>query len=84
RSPDQPLPSRVRLVAPGSGDVPAAKQDLPPPLKRFADDLRERLPAGSQVRIGRPGHPPVLWVKQPSDREWIVVPVQPLRPPRSL
>ncbi|ARK98161.1 histidine kinase [Burkholderia pseudomallei] len=84
RSPDQPLPSRVRLVAPGSGDVPEAKQDLPPPLKRFADDLRERLPAGTQVRIGRPGHPPVLWVKQPSDRDWIVVPVQPLRPPRSL
>ncbi|KVE39283.1 ATP-binding protein [Burkholderia sp. TSV86] len=85
RSPDQPLPSRVRLVAPESSDVPADgnEDDLPSPLKRFTENLRERLPPGTQVRVGPPGHPPVVWVKQPDDRNWIVVPVQPLRPPRS-
>ncbi|WP_323123069.1 ATP-binding protein [Burkholderia alba] len=84
RTPDLPLPSRVRLVAPDSADVPAGDQDMPPPLRRFVEDLRERMPAGTQVRIGAPGRPPVLWVKEPSDRDWIVVPAQPLRPPRSL
>ncbi|WDD94903.1 ATP-binding protein [Burkholderia sp. FERM BP-3421] len=84
RAPGQPLPSRVRLVPPDSPDVPRDDPDLPVPLRRFVDDLRERMPAGTQVRIGAPGRPPVLWVKEPSDAEWIVVPAQPLRPPRSL
>ncbi|MXN74583.1 HAMP domain-containing protein [Burkholderia sp. 4701] len=84
RTPDQPLPSRVRLVPPDSPDVPATDDKLPPPLKRFRDDVGDRMPAGTRVAIGTPGHPPVLWVKEPTDRNWIVVPVQPLRPPRSL
>ncbi|KWN20373.1 histidine kinase [Burkholderia territorii] len=85
RTPDQPLPSRVRLVSPDSPDVPtSAGSNLPAPLKRFRDDVSERMPPGTLVEIGAPGHPPVLWVKEPTDRNWIVVPVQPLRPPRSL
>ena len=85
RTPDQPLPSRVRLVSPDSADVPkGGDAGLPPPLKRFRDDVSDRMPPGTQVEIGTPGHPPVLWVKEPTDRNWIVVPVQPLRPPRSL
>ncbi len=86
RTPDQPLPSRVRLVAPGSADVPNADADadLPAPLKRFRDDVSERMPPGTRVAIGAPGRPPQLWVKEPADPNWIVVPVQPLRPPRSL
>lgn len=85
RTPDQPLPSRVRLVSPDSPDVPkVADANLPAPLKRFRDDVSERMPHGTQVEIGAPGHPPVLWVKEPTDPNWIVVPVQPLRPPRSL
>ena len=84
RTPDQPLPSRVRLVPPDSPDVPATDDKLPPPLKRFRDDVSDRMPAGTRVEIGTPGRPPVLWVKEPTDNNWIVVPVQPLRPPRSL
>ncbi|EMN1930273.1 two-component sensor histidine kinase, partial [Burkholderia ambifaria] len=85
RTPDQPLPSRVRLVSPDSPDVPkVADTNLPAPLKRFRDDVSERMPHGTQVEVGAPGHPPVLWVKEPTDPNWIVVPVQPLRPPRSL
>ncbi|WP_310731400.1 HAMP domain-containing protein, partial [Burkholderia pseudomultivorans] len=85
RTPDQPLPSRVRLVTPGSADVPKGDDaNLPAALKRFRDDVTERMPPGTRVEIGAPGRPPVLWVKEPSDRNWIVVPVQPLRPPRSI
>lgn len=60
RTPDQPLPSRVRLVPPDSPDVPAADGKLPPPLKRFRDDVSDRMPPGTRVEIGAPGHPPVL------------------------
>jgi len=86
RSPDQPLPSRVRLVDPASTDVPAAADpgDLPASLQRFLDDMRDRVPAGTQVRLGTPGKPPTLWVRAATDQSWIVVPVQPLRPPRPL
>jgi len=88
RSPDQPLPSRVRLVDPASSDVPADtntnESDLPAALQRFLDDVRDRMPAGTQVRIGMPGKPPTLWVRASNDHSWIVVPVQPLRPPRPL
>ncbi|CAG4886382.1 Sensor histidine kinase RcsC [Paraburkholderia gardini] len=84
RSPDQPLPSRVRLVDPASPDVPAANAGVPPGLQRFLDDVQDRMPAGTQVRVGMPGKPPTLWVRSASDHSWIVVPVQPLRPPRSL
>ncbi|GAB7522421.1 ATP-binding protein [Paraburkholderia sp. 2C] len=84
RTPDQPLPSRVRLVDPSSADVPPDNKDLPVPLDRFVEDVRDRMPDSTQVRIGLPGKPPTLWVKSATDRSWIVVPVQPLRPPRSL
>ncbi|WP_133650738.1 ATP-binding protein [Paraburkholderia flava] len=83
-SPDQPLPSRVRLVDPASADVPPEHPDLPAGLRRFLDDVRDRVPSTTQVRIGWPGKPPVLWVRALTDPNWIVVPVQPLRPPRSL
>ena len=83
-TPDQPLPSRVRLVDPASSAVPAVQQDDGSPLNHFLDDVRDRMPAGTQVRLGEPGKPPTLWVRQASDRDWIVVPVQPLRPPRSV
>jgi two-component system osmolarity sensor histidine kinase EnvZ len=84
RTPDQPLPSRVKLVDPTSSDVPPPSTDLPVPLNRFLDDVRDRMPASTQVRIGTPGKPPTLWVRAASDPSWIVVPVQPLRPPRPL
>ncbi|TKC83071.1 HAMP domain-containing protein [Trinickia terrae] len=80
--PDQPLPSRVRLVDPGSPDIPSVNPDLSAPLKRFVDDVRDRMPPGSDVRIGVPGRPPTLWVHEAGDRKWIVVPAQPLRSPR--
>ncbi len=83
RTPDQPLPSRVRIVAPGSADVPAETTDMPPPLKRFLGELRERMPPGADVRFGPPGKPPMLWVKEANDPNWIVVPAQPLHPRRS-
>jgi two-component system osmolarity sensor histidine kinase EnvZ len=83
RTPDLPLPSRVRLVPPDSADVPHDDTNMPPPLRRFIEDLRERMSPGSVVRIGPPGKPPMLWVKEPTDKNWIVVPAQPLHPRRS-
>jgi two-component system osmolarity sensor histidine kinase EnvZ len=83
-SPDQPLPSRVRIVELKNKDVPNPPgDDLPPPLARFIDDLKDRLPDGTDVRPGEPGAPPSVWVHGVKDAGWIVVPVQPLRPPRS-
>ena len=81
--PDQPLPSRVRLVDPSSDAVPPDNPNLPASLRRFVDDVRDRVPNTTQVRIGTPGKPPTLWVRAATDPNWIVVPVQPLRPPRS-
>ncbi|MDE1182871.1 ATP-binding protein [Paraburkholderia sp.] len=83
-SPDQPLPSRVQVVDPASKDVPPENAGLDAPLSRFLDDVRDRMPSGSLARIGPPGRPPTLWVRAPGDPNWIVVPVQPLRPPRPL
>lgn len=82
RTPSVPLPSRVRLVDAASPEVPSAGQDLPKPLKRFVEDVRERLPPGSLVRIGPPARPPTLWVHEASDPNWIVVPMTSLHPPR--
>jgi two-component system, OmpR family, osmolarity sensor histidine kinase EnvZ len=79
REPDQPLPSRVQLVDPASAQVPPENADIPEPLRRFIDEVRDRMPAGTDVRVGPPGHPPTLWVRGPQDARWIVVPVQPLR-----
>ncbi|WP_233800319.1 ATP-binding protein [Paraburkholderia sp. HP33-1] len=84
RTPDQPLPSRVKLVDPASPDVPAANPNMPASLERFVEDVRDRMPAGTQVRVGPPGAPPMLWVRAATDQNWIVVPAQPLRMPRSL
>jgi two-component system osmolarity sensor histidine kinase EnvZ len=83
-TPDQPLPSRVRIVPASSADVPKpASDETPPPLASFLDDLRDRMPAGTDVRAGEPGGPPSIWVRGAKEADWIVVPVQPLRPPRS-
>ncbi|HEX7933787.1 MAG TPA: two-component sensor histidine kinase, partial [Paraburkholderia sp.] len=79
RNPDQPLPSRVKLIDPASPEVPQEAPKLPPPLQRFIEDVRDRMPSGTQVRVGVPGRPPMLWVRGPADPSWIVVPVQPLR-----
>jgi two-component system osmolarity sensor histidine kinase EnvZ len=84
RTPDQPLPSRVKLVDPASPQVPKENAEVPPPLERFVEDVRDRMPTDTQVRVGPPGGPPTLWVRAATDHNWIVVPVQPLRVPRSL
>jgi two-component system osmolarity sensor histidine kinase EnvZ len=83
-TPDQPLPSRVKLVDPASPDVAPENTNLPAPLERFVEDVHDRMPEGTLVRIGPPGRPPTLWVRATTDHNWIVVPLQPLRPPRSL
>jgi two-component system, OmpR family, osmolarity sensor histidine kinase EnvZ len=83
-TPDQPLPPRVRVVELRSPEVPREPdEDTPPPLQRFLEDLRDRLPEGTDVRLNDPGAPPSVWVHGAKDPGWIVVPVQPLRPPRS-
>ncbi|KAK44678.1 histidine kinase [Caballeronia jiangsuensis] len=83
-TPDQPLPPRVRVVALASPDVPRQPdENMPPPLQRFVEDLKDRLPDGTDVRLSEPGGPPSVWVHGVKDTGWVVVPVQPLRPPRS-
>ncbi len=82
RTPTVPLPSRVRLVDPASPEVPQPNADLPRPLRRFTEDVRDRLPPGSLVRIGPPRRPPTLWVHEAADQNWIVVPMTSLHPPR--
>jgi two-component system, OmpR family, osmolarity sensor histidine kinase EnvZ len=84
RTPDQPLPSRVQLVEGDSAEVPSSNANIPEPLHRFVDDVRERMPPGSDVRVGPPGRPPTLWVRGPHDARWIVVPMQPIRIMRPL
>jgi two-component system osmolarity sensor histidine kinase EnvZ len=83
-TPDQPLPPRVRVVPLASPDVPRQPdENMPPPLQRFVEDLKDRLPDGTDVRLSEPGGPPSVWVHGVKDTGWVVVPVQPLRPPRS-
>ncbi|WP_244848217.1 ATP-binding protein [Caballeronia sp. SL2Y3] len=84
-NPEQPLPSRVRIVPLQAADAPqpASGDELPRPLSRFIEDMKDRLPDGTDVRPGPPGAPPSVWVHGAKDAGWIVVPVQPLRPPRS-
>lgn len=84
RAPNQPLPSRVRTIDLASPEVPPQRHDLPAGLERFVEDFRERMPPGSQVRIGVPGRPPTLWVHEAGDPRWIVVPMLALHPPRPL
>lgn len=82
RVPEQPLPSRVRIVADGSPGIPAERTDFPAGMQAFMRDLAERLPPGSQVRASTPGKPPTLWVHEVRDSKWIVVPMLPLHPQR--
>jgi two-component system osmolarity sensor histidine kinase EnvZ len=79
-TPELPLPSRVQLVDPASSAVPANPAAESPALQHFMDDLRARMPAGTDVRTGSlaPGHPPMLWVRAPGDARWIVVPARAL------
>jgi len=84
RTPDQPLPSRVQLVDPGSAGVPPNRTEMSRALQRFTDDVRDRMPPGTDVRVGPSGQPPTLWVRSPHDARWIVVPVQPIRIIRSI
>jgi two-component system osmolarity sensor histidine kinase EnvZ len=84
-TPHQPLPSRVQLQPLDSPLVPSAQTDERPPLKRYLDGLRSRLPAGTDVRVAlEPRHPPELWVHRPTAEHWVVLPLQPLPPPRSV
>ena len=51
-SPHQPLPSRVSLVNLDSPEIPPPNQELEHQvLRRYLADLRERLPAGTEVRL---------------------------------
>lgn len=79
-TPNLPLPSRVRLVDPASPDVPSEQADLPHSVKQFVDEVRDRMPPGSVVRVGVTGRPPMLWVHEAGDRQWIVVPMLSLHP----
>jgi two-component system osmolarity sensor histidine kinase EnvZ len=82
RTPNLPLPSRVHLVDLTSTKVPAAQDDLREPLKRFVQDFRDRMPAGTQLRVAQVTEPPTLWVHEPGDSNWIVVPMLTLHLPR--
>ncbi|HWX11670.1 MAG TPA: ATP-binding protein [Trinickia sp.] len=82
RAPNQPLPSRVRLVDLASTKVPSEPVDLAASLKRFVQDFRDRMPAGTQLRVEQLTQPPTLWVHEPGDSHWIVVPMLALHAPR--
>ncbi|MEA3117154.1 MAG: two-component system, OmpR family, osmolarity sensor histidine kinase EnvZ, partial [Paraburkholderia sp.] len=82
RAPNQPLPSRVRLVDLASTNVPSEQDDLAVSLKRFVHDFRDRMPAGTQLRVAPLTQPPALWIHEPGDTHWIVVPMLALHLPR--
>jgi two-component system osmolarity sensor histidine kinase EnvZ len=82
RNPDQPLPSRVKVIDNAAAAAPGGDPGMPPPLARFVSDLGDRLPAGTQIRAAGGDKSPSLWVLEPGFNRWIVVPLQPLRPPR--
>jgi two-component system, OmpR family, osmolarity sensor histidine kinase EnvZ len=84
RSPSGPLPSRVRVVALSSPEVPPQEADLTASLRSFLDDFHARIPAGSQVRIAQMSRSTVLWVHEPGDDHWIVVPMITMHPVRTL
>ncbi len=84
RAGSTPLPPRVRVVGLSSPDVPPERTDMPESLAHFVGDLSDRMPPGSQVRVAKEGHPPMLWVHEAADPHWIVVPMIPMHPPRSL
>ena len=82
-TPNLPLPSRVRLVDQGSPSVPPADPLGNSPFSRFLEDFRDATPAGTLLRVDDSAHPPRLWVLMPGDQQWIVVPMQPMRGPRT-
>jgi two-component system, OmpR family, osmolarity sensor histidine kinase EnvZ len=82
RTPDQPLPSRVKVVDNAPNVAPGDDPGRPEPLERFVTNLQERLPPGTQIRTEGGNHPARLWVLEPGFNRWIVVPLQPLRPLR--
>jgi two-component system osmolarity sensor histidine kinase EnvZ len=84
RAPNQPLPSRVRLVDLDSTTVPLEQDELATPLKSFVQDFHDHMPAGTQLRVAQLTQPPTLWVHEPGDNHWIVVPMLTLHRPRSL
>ncbi len=79
-----PLPSSVRVVPLDGPGIPPQAQRLPTPLQHFVDALAERMPAGTLLRPSPPPGRPSMWVKEPADKYWIVVPAQQLHMPRSL
>jgi two-component system osmolarity sensor histidine kinase EnvZ len=83
RSPNQPLPSRVHLVDQGASSVPPPDDLEKPPFERFLSDFRDAMPSGTMMRVDDSKVPPRLWVLMPNDSQWIVVPLQPLRGPRT-
>jgi two-component system, OmpR family, osmolarity sensor histidine kinase EnvZ len=84
RASSGPLPPRVRVVDLASREVPPRAADLPPSFARFLDDFVDRMPPGSEVRLAPATRPPMLWVHEPGDAHWIVVPMIALHPARSL
>ncbi|MEJ2769182.1 ATP-binding protein [Mycetohabitans sp. B46] len=82
RTPEQPLPSRVKVVPDNPGVAPAADPHVPPPVEHFLSELEDRLPPGTQIRAKGGNKPSSLWVREPGFKRWIVVPLQPLRSPR--
>ncbi|CAB3781710.1 ATP-binding protein [Pararobbsia alpina] len=83
RTPNLPLPSRVHLVDQGASSVPPPDADQKPTFERFLSDLRDAMPDGTMMRVDDSKAPPRLWVLMPKDSQWIVVPLQPLRGPRT-
>ena len=85
-NPNQPLPSRVRLVSVDSPLVPrTGNLDEHHGLQRFENDLRDRLPPGSEIRFSSmDAPPPRIWVLRPGSDHWIVLPMQPMPPARSV
>ncbi|MGI4860872.1 MAG: ATP-binding protein [Janthinobacterium lividum] len=81
----EPLPWRLRTVPLGGPDVPSAQTPLVPNLSAFINELKERLPAGTEIRMpadASKARDPVMWVLLPGQRNWIVMAVRPLPPPR--
>ncbi|WP_338862237.1 HAMP domain-containing protein [Mycetohabitans rhizoxinica] len=82
RTPEQPLPSRVKVVPDTPGVASPADPPVPPPVEHFLSELEDRLPPGTQIRAKGGNKPSSLWVLEPGFKRWIVVPLQPLRSPR--
>jgi two-component system osmolarity sensor histidine kinase EnvZ len=82
REPDQPLPSRVRLVADDDPRLPSDNAKMPPSFRHFKEEMLNRLPAGTQIRIDMHLKPPALLVMSPGEHRWIMLPMQPMGPPR--